>query len=834
MKDVEVPSSLYSNILTDGDGDLMYCTILKIYEKYSASEEVPCEFTMEIVDMPLPALSPKTSLKQTNRNSPLTTLEPPSPTSFSFYEPGQVLLPKGLVIVSKQPMFATFQKILLGLYKLSKRRLSLPMECYISHMVMQIPLPSRGHVSIRYLLENYAFPISLPPCNRLPILDMNLGTLFHLLDLDTLFILFRNILLEKSTVFVSNSEENLMRCTYGIIGLLFPFHWNMVYVPNLPINLLDFLYSPVTFIFGVNSKYIAEIYSRVNDSTCIIDLDNNRFLVSDIPTFHRKASANVVLPKLPEHYGKKLRKSVLGTLAKAGVVKGKLVRLAKPDLDESQTQQIRSHFFQFFVSILKDYKKHIIYEQKDSHGSTFNSAAFIAACSDKDFMNRFVETQMFSNFCESRIRPKNVEEHCEGLYFDEEITAKDNRSSLVMTKTPVTFINDTSQEHRSVHTVPAISTIFQSPQKYAYAQFPNFNISVLSEFPLPETKPPKFAENIVKVNKVLPNWRTDAECLLTTWLDLWGFFIHCQDPSDFSLRVQELISVAEMLQRCTHLPTISIYKSLLERCFLTNPSLALPIFSFMSSSKIAIDAETLQLLQKIVSKLYATDQSIVIQNTGTNVLITQNTLPQSQESKIKRVFTKPEDANVFAKQEVSFVIKELCKNCGRLLKVDELVQGWSKISYKFETACTACGEKILPKLSVRVGLEIGFYKEQPTSTNEETLFISVHALRQLVNDLMASQKELSLHSFRAGYQMIFWNAIWHFNQKNLPFEFLLMYEQNEVSSDLLLTTSALKTYWSFEVADCSTQTDVTMHDIEQAEAKNQRGFEEMIRTMIFV
>jgi hypothetical protein len=96
---------------------------------------------------------------------------------------------------------------------------------------------------------------------------------------------------------------------------------------------------------------------------------------------------------------------------------------------------------------------------------------------------------------------------------------------------------------------------------------------------------------------------------------------------------------------------------------------------FMNSAKIPIDAETLHLLQRIVSKLHETDHNIVIQNTGTELLITQSSKLATQEAKLQRVFTKPDDTNVFAKQEVSFLVKEVCKKCGKILKSDDLAQG---------------------------------------------------------------------------------------------------------------------------------------------------------------
>jgi DENN (AEX-3) domain/dDENN domain len=767
-----------------------------------------------------PALSLTTTASFSNDSGKASYFpkSPCSPESFQYLDIHNVLVPKALVIASKQPLFQTYEKILLSIYKISKKTLTLPMECYIAHLILQIPMPSRGHVTIRYLLSDYTFSISLPPLNKLPVLDLKLETLFSSLDIDNLLLLFRNILLEKSTVFISSDEKKLSYCTYAIISLLFPFHWNMVYVPVLPAALLDYLYSPVTFIFGVHSNNIEEIYSRVSDSVCLVDLDNNKFLISTQVSFHRKTSRNVPLPKLPDHYGKKLRKKLISTLGKNGNVKPKSSIVFKTDMDDTNNISIRSHFYQFFVSILRDYKKFMIYERKDDN-SCFNNHGFVHNSSDKEFMAQFVETQMFSNFCESRVRPKNVEEHCECLFFDEEIDLKNGRLSIKGPKPQAAFINDLSQDHHSIYTVPAIESIFKSSKTYNYTNFPDSDPTVFNEIELPSTKPPKYTENIEKSPKVPPNWRTDSECLLTSYMDLWGLFIPYQDKSEHTALIQDLISVSEQLQHSTSLPTVSLYKYLLERCYITQPSLALPIFTFMNTAKIGTDGETLQLLQKIVSKLNANEQSIVMLNTGTNLLITQTRQTSVQENKIKRMFTKPEDTQIFAKQEVSFIIKETCKNCGKILKVDELSQRWSKINYKYESSCIGCNEPLLVRMTVRIGLEIGYYKHQTTSMNEHTLLISPQALRQLVADLILSHKNLDLLQFRTGYPMIFWNAIWYFYKKKLPFDFLLLYDREDNSPQLLLTIDDLQGNWEVQTAEKSVQTDLNIQDIYKAEEK---------------
>ena len=741
------------------------------------------------------------------------------------------MVPKALVLISTQPLFNTFAKLLAGLYNISKKKLQLPLECYVFHMVTQIPLPPKGKTRIKYKLDSSEVMIMLPPCNRLPVLDLNLGVLFNCLDLENVMTLFRDVLLERSTVFVSSSEERLAVCTNIVTSLIFPMHWNMVFVPILPHTLLDYLYSPVTFIFGVHSKHLEEVYARVNESVTIVDLDNNRFLTSQGQFFIQEKAKTADLPKLPEHYSKKLKKRLLNTLSKFPLSRGKQGKLATSTLDEASNSAIRSYFFQFFVSILIDYKKFMIFEALQNN-STFNNAAFLQNSSEKDFFLIFLETQMFSNFCQSRIQPKNIEEHCEGLLFDEEIIAKQNRNKFNSHKGQIVFINDKSEDHHLEYKVPAVDEVFDLKQVYKYSGFPVFKEEVLARVGIPELRPPRLAERIEKKDADVPEWRTESECILTVWMDLWGLFLPCQHHSELPSRIKELLSVASQLESSTSLSTMPLYKSLLEVCFNTQPSLALEIYSFMSSSRIPADAETLQLLQKNVSKLYAKDQMILMQNTGTNTVITQASKQIKSEKRLKRTFSKPDDMQVYSKDQLAFIIKETCKSCGKKLKVDQISAKWVQGHYKYESECYWCGEAFIPKLSIRIGLEVGYYKRKSYAIREEVLFVSPLVLRQHVNDLILSNKDLTLEQFRCGYSMIFWNCVWYFYIKNLDFDFMLIYDEDNNSSQLFICNEAPKSV--FGSADQQEQTDLTSGAIDLEVRKWEKFVKYLDKSVTFI
>lgn len=149
---------------------------------------------------------------------------PAKPESFSFFSPSGILVPKCLVLISRVPFFDIFKRILSELYKLSTKSLDIPVECYIAHLILQVPLPPKGQLEVLYHLDTNIFRFSLPAVNSLPLLDINLGTLFSCLDLDNIIRIFKYVCLEHSIVFISANEDRLLTCSYGILSLIFPFH----------------------------------------------------------------------------------------------------------------------------------------------------------------------------------------------------------------------------------------------------------------------------------------------------------------------------------------------------------------------------------------------------------------------------------------------------------------------------------------------------------------------------------------------------------------------------------------------------------------------------------
>ena len=75
----------------------------------------------------------------------------------------------------------------------------------------------------------------------------------------------------------STSYETLTGACEALVSLLFPFVWPHIYIPMLPLQLLEYLQAPVPFIMGIHTDYLATKEGLDCLGTCVIvHLDLNR------------------------------------------------------------------------------------------------------------------------------------------------------------------------------------------------------------------------------------------------------------------------------------------------------------------------------------------------------------------------------------------------------------------------------------------------------------------------------------------------------------------------------------------------------------------------------
>ncbi|CAG9334418.1 unnamed protein product [Blepharisma stoltei] len=819
----KLATNLFNLILQDDLGTPLYCTCLHVLEErgeemkqdrnainllpststgsdstFETASERSEYFSPENIRVTI-SECPNYEQSSTDRDRSVsefyTTSLPSSPTF--KYKPvflenqNSKIVPKAIVIVSRSPYLEIFKRILLNIYKMSTDGIKIPMECVISHLMLTIPHPPKGEVELMYLLNTHYFKFSMPPKNQLPLLDVNLGVLFHRLDLDKVMCIFQHLSLERSIVFLSTNEDLLTSCSYCLLSLLYPLQWTLLYIPVLPEKMIDFLYSPIKYVFGVHSKYKEAVYARCMSSACIVDLDENSIetTAQAVKISQTARYGQSTLPNLPEHYGKKLHKELSQSLLKAGGVKANSISLSTPKLDEFTIKSIRQSFFKYYVSIFLNYGKYVNMEWTEYGGSKFFSHhEFLETHPDnsRSYMKEMINSQMFSSFLEKKLRPKNNDDYFEVLYFDESIVAKMNRSKLKYTKASTPFIEDKSVGFKDVAQVPSLYSVYPAVGWFQYKNFPDFDLQLLSAYGLPKNRLPKcrdYPDTPSYTNIYIPHthWPTNQHCVIACWIEVWAASLWHQDLADHSDMLNKAIFV---LGKYHKFPTPSLLSAMLESCCEFNASLGISLFSFLSSSKFLIDMVCIKILRKTVSKLLKGNQNMEDIDCDRSLMITNAIINSDDlaENSRKRIFTGEGEINIF--------VRGFCKVCGRKIPNTEIAEQHADNPYSLACRCK-CGELYQPQLKVRNCLDDAIIVE--------TIFMSPKSLRQSFVELIKDKDlplKLDFDILRLELPMIFWNLIWQFNLSSLPFEFLFPYESQTTS---FLTNSIRK--------EMSTQTE---------------------------
>lgn len=767
----ETTSENFNFILTDENGVQLYCAAMMVFESPGSTKQqakiLQTEASNLIDSKFLTKSKEDTSLLSPNQNSShnyrsqsaskakkhkrTISKKPSNEASFRFLSNEYNLVPKCLVLLSKYPFLETMKKILVGIFKLTRTKLVLPIECYILHLFLLVPLPPRGCIEVVYQVINTVISIKIPPVNRLPLFDCNMTHLFHSLSIATLLSVFTHMLLEESVIFLSSSTEKLAACSFVMINLLYPFRWNMMYVPLLPGKLIDYLYSPVKYIYGLHSKYKEDVLIRCNSDVCIVDLDSGKIESNDEMINIHAVKQSIKNVQLPEYYTKKVVKRLTDlTRNKNGLL---------PRIDSEAGEKIRNVFYQFFVSILRDYKQFLNTEKQvsDDISSFFDHEGFIVKNkTDKDFFRLFFKTQMFANFCDKIIRCSCLDQHLENLMFNEHIIAKKNRMGIVLHKKPTHFISDTSQAFRSKYVVPQAETCFSKTGSHFYYTFTEIDYEALEYYGMPIKFHPKLTENPVNISEPFTIKRkntykpTLSHTIFMIWMQIWAATLWTQDESEHNERVTEVLTVLEKMNKSGERPSITTYTFLIEACFNVNPSIALSIFSYMNTIKVLVDASAVMILQKVVTKLFSnTSFSSSIRSARQSLeIFNDNYKIFSNEKALKRDFNK------------------ISKKLPPSRAVNLTIVPGSNISNAKNS------EKMIKAV-------VGFDAGKKCFGIEQVKYLTLHDLDTIVQVfLMKDNKRncMSLEELRENSEL-FWNLVWHFNDINLPYKFFVPYER---------------------------------------------------------
>ena len=153
--------------------------------------------------------------------------------------------------------------------------------------------------------------------------------------------------------------------------------------------------------------------------------------------------------------------------------------------------------------------------------------------------------------------------------------------------------------------------------------------------------------------------------------------------------------------------------------------------------------------------------------------------------KMKKNFRKRTLRSIYDTQildeKVSFFVEENCSECDKRLTMYQLVKNLNEINNDLLWAkCPCCGYKYLPKLKVKFGTENNKNNRLMLTTSivDDVILYSPKTLNYNIFDSTKTNFKINVEEFKSNYNPFFWNIIWYFKMKKIPFDFILPYEDN--------------------------------------------------------
>ena len=397
-------------------------------------------------------------------------------------------IPKCLLIISLYPFFGEYEKILSALYKYSqKEEILIPIEKIIENLTIEIPVPPRGVFEIEYTLINKQRIIKQNLMNELPLIDLDMKILFNHFSPEQIVDIYRFIILEYRVLFFSQKIVLLNPFIYGMLSLLYPFHYQYQIITILPKDSFRILESITPFIAGVNQSFSKGFFTEkdllLSDKIIVVDIDNKKIVIVDGENNNTLMNEDFIdinhlenqnsIPNFPRGIRKNLEKSIstlLSSSLKSSELKPEKRQKAQSLLDFRLSyngindpidfefnSNIHNAFFIFNTNLLQDYSKYLNIDFYSTKGtpdltSLFKLEDYLSSLgsANRAFYLKFLsETQIFGDFLFKRMIPKDSNEKIQILSFDEKIN--ENMSGLFSKIPPSIFT--TSKEYTFTNTM---------------------------------------------------------------------------------------------------------------------------------------------------------------------------------------------------------------------------------------------------------------------------------------------------------------------------------------------------------------------------------------------
>ncbi|XP_070706407.1 DENN domain-containing protein 1A [Pempheris klunzingeri] len=290
-------------------------------------------------------------------------------------------------ILSYLPWFEVFYKLLniLADYTI-KGQESQWQELLVSLHTLPIPEPG---VPVHLGVHSF---FTVPDTGELPSIpeNRNLTEYFVAVDVNNMLHLYASMLYERRILICCSKLSTLTACVHGSAAMLYPMHWQHVYIPVLPQHLLDYCCAPMPYLIGVHSSLMEKVRGMALDDVVVLNVDTNTL---ETPYDDLQSLPNDVVSSL------KSRLKKVSTTTGDGVARA---------------------FLKSQAALFSSYRNALQIEPGEP--ITFNEETFVNHRSSamRQFLQNAIQLQLFKQFIDGRLDLLNAGEGFSDI-FEEEI-----------------------------------------------------------------------------------------------------------------------------------------------------------------------------------------------------------------------------------------------------------------------------------------------------------------------------------------------------------------------------------------------------------------------------
>ncbi|XP_062975173.1 DENN domain-containing protein 1C [Elgaria multicarinata webbii] len=105
--------------------------------------------------------------------------------------------------------------------------------------------------------------------------NRNLTEFVVAVDVNNMLYLYASLLHERRILLTTSKLSTLTACVQASSAMLYPMHWQHIYIPALPSHLLDYCCAPMPYLIGVHSSLMEKVRSKALEDVVILNVDTN-------------------------------------------------------------------------------------------------------------------------------------------------------------------------------------------------------------------------------------------------------------------------------------------------------------------------------------------------------------------------------------------------------------------------------------------------------------------------------------------------------------------------------------------------------------------------------